>query len=117
MTENAKKLLAASGLPADVQARIVAIADQSGLDGERQLDGAEVDSQTFNTTENTQGTEGRIGNAPGGGSGFGPNMGLNGTIDEVRIADVARSPGWIAAEFSNQNNPAGFYTGGAEEPL
>ena len=38
MTEDAKKLLAASGLPADVQARIAAIADQSGLEGERQLD-------------------------------------------------------------------------------
>lgn len=38
MTEDAKKLLAASGLPSDVQARIVAIAEQSGLDGERQLD-------------------------------------------------------------------------------
>ena len=38
MTEDAKKLLAASGLPADVQTRIAAIAEQSGLEGERQLD-------------------------------------------------------------------------------
>jgi len=38
MTEDARKLLAASGLPADVQERIAAIADQSGLEGERQLD-------------------------------------------------------------------------------
>ena len=38
MTEDAKKLLTAAGLTADVQARIAAIAEQSGLEGERQLD-------------------------------------------------------------------------------
>ena len=51
------------------------------------------------------------------GSGFGTNMGFNGRVDEVRIADIARTPEWIAAEFSNQNTPDAFYTLGAEEGL
>jgi hypothetical protein len=49
--------------------------------------------------------------------GFGTNMGLNGIVDEVRIADTARSAAWIAAEFANQSDPAGFYRVGDEEPL
>jgi hypothetical protein len=30
------------------------------------------------------------------------------TVDEVRIANLMRSPGWIAAEFNNQNSPSSF---------
>jgi hypothetical protein len=82
------------------------------------VDGALVDGpQNFANAEDTQGMEGRIGNAPGGGMGFGTNMGLNGIVDEVRIADTARSAAWIAAEFANQSDPAGFYRVGDEEPL
>jgi hypothetical protein len=78
------------------------------------VDGALVDGpQNFANAEDTQGMEGRIGNAPGGGMG----LGLNGIVDEVRIADTARSAAWIAAEFANQSDPAGFYTVGDEEPL
>ena len=63
----------------------------------------------------TQGREGRIGNAPGGPGGYGVDMGLNGIVDEVRIASTVRSEAWIAAEFVNQNRPLDFYTIGAEE--
>ncbi|MHA2602329.1 MAG: LamG-like jellyroll fold domain-containing protein, partial [Candidatus Thorarchaeota archaeon SMTZ1-83] len=34
--------------------------------------------------------------------------------DEVRVAKLALSPEWIATEHSNQDNPAGFYSFGAE---
>ena len=34
---------------------------------------------------------------------------FNGATDEFRISNVARSPDWIATEFSNQNSPATFY--------
>jgi len=34
----------------------------------------------------------------------------DGTIDEVRISNVARSSDWIDASYNNQNNPGGFYT-------
>ena len=47
---------------------------------------------------------------------YGTNMGLLGTIDELRIASTARSAGWIATEFANQSSPATFYTVGAEQP-
>ena len=49
-------------------------------------------------------------------AGFGANLGLNGSVDEVRIATRIRSPAWIAAEFANQSDPASFYTVGPEEP-
>lgn len=40
--------------------------------------------------------------------------GWDGQIDEVRISNVARSADWIAAEYSNQNDPANFYSIGGE---
>lgn len=62
-------------------------------------------------TQSTVGAAGYIGNAP---AAFGTNMGLDGAVDEVRIASVARSAAWIAAEHANQASPATFYTVGAE---
>lgn len=67
---------------------------------------------TYTTPPVTAGTAGFIGNAPGG---FGANMGINATLDEVRIATVARTAGWIATERANQNGPASFYVVGPEE--
>jgi hypothetical protein len=61
---------------------------------------------------NTQGTDGRIGNAPS--AAFGSAMNLNGQADEVRIATVARPPEWILTEFNNQSSPSTFYTVGPE---
>lgn len=63
---------------------------------------------------NTTGTTGVIGHAPE--PAYGTNMGLQGTIDELRIATVARSAGWIATEWANQSSPGTFYAVGAEEP-
>ena len=67
---------------------------------------------TYPTPPTTLGANGYIGNAPGG---FGQNMGLNATLDEVRIATVARTAGWIATEHANQSAPATFYSVGPEE--
>jgi biopolymer transport protein ExbB len=63
-------------------------------------------------TVNTQGTNGYLGNAPGP---YGTNMGAHATIDEVRIANVARTPQWIGTEYANQNSPTTFYAVGAEQ--
>lgn len=41
----------------------------------------------------------------------------NGSLDEVRILDIEISADWIAAEYSNQNDPANFYTIGSETPV
>jgi MSHA biogenesis protein MshQ len=40
---------------------------------------------------------------------------FQGTLDEVRIAPVERSPEWIATEYLNQNSPPTFYSVGNEE--
>jgi biopolymer transport protein ExbB len=65
---------------------------------------------TINTPNNTTGY---IGFAPE--PSYGPNNGYEGTIDELRIATVARSTNWIATEYANQNSPSTFYGVGAEE--
>ena len=64
---------------------------------------------------NTTGTTGVIGHAPE--PAYGTNMGLEGTIDELRIATVARSAGWIATEYANQSAPSTFYSVGAAQPV
>jgi hypothetical protein len=38
----------------------------------------------------------------------------NGKIDEVHVANVARSADWITTEYNNQNSPSTFYTVGTE---
>lgn len=35
---------------------------------------------------------------------------FNGTLDELKISDVAKSDDWIATEYSNQNDPDNFYS-------
>ncbi|MFW9904138.1 MAG: DUF2341 domain-containing protein, partial [Candidatus Thorarchaeota archaeon] len=40
---------------------------------------------------------------------------LNGTIDEVRISNVARSPDYIMTEYNNQYDPNSFYSVCSEE--
>jgi Concanavalin A-like lectin/glucanases superfamily/Domain of unknown function (DUF2341) len=62
---------------------------------------------------NTTGTTGLIGFAPE--PAYGTNNGYEGTIDELRIATVARTAGWVATEYANQSSPATFYTVGAEQ--
>jgi hypothetical protein len=40
---------------------------------------------------------------------------FHGIIDEVRLSNIARSSAWISTEYTNQNNPSGFYNVGNEE--
>lgn len=40
-----------------------------------------------------------------------------GSIDELRISSVARTPGWIATEYDNQLAPAQFYSVGPQRTL
>ena len=44
-----------------------------------------------------------------------PNQLFDGVIDEVRISNVARSPGWIWTEYQNQNSPSTFHYLNASE--
>jgi uncharacterized repeat protein (TIGR02543 family) len=45
------------------------------------------------------------------------DVNYNGTLDEVRISNVARSPDWIKASYLNMNSATGFITFGAEERI
>jgi hypothetical protein len=38
---------------------------------------------------------------------------FNGYLDEIKFSKTARSPGWITAEFNNQNSPSTFYAVGS----
>jgi hypothetical protein len=79
--------------------------------------GAEISGSPFTPGSspqiNTTGTTGLIGFAPE--PAYGANNGYEGTIDELRIATVARTSGWIAAEYANQSSPSTFYTLGTEQ--
>lgn len=79
--------------------------------------GAEIASSPFTPsggpTINTTGAAGFIGYAPM--PAYGANNAYDGTIDELRIASVARSATWIAAEYANQHAPGTFYSVGAEQ--
>jgi hypothetical protein len=65
------------------------------------------------TAPATAGATGLIGNAPS--PAFGGTNGMDGTLDEVRIATVTRDASWIATEFANQSSPGTFYAVGPEE--
>jgi len=78
------------------------------------VDGAEITGSphTLTSAANTpNGGTGYIATAP---SGFGA-AGMLGTLDEVRIATVQRSPQWIGTEWNNQGSPGTFYAVGAEQ--
>ena len=68
-------------------------------------------------------SEGRTGNIQtratplrlGTNGGYGEDF--SGNLDEVRISSAARSGDWISTEYSNMNNPSGFYSIGVEETI
>jgi len=47
----------------------------------------------------------------GGGSYY-----FHGTLDEIRVSNIAKSANWISTEYVNQNDPTGFLFIGPEEP-
>jgi hypothetical protein len=42
---------------------------------------------------------------------------LRGTLDEIRLSNPARSPGWILTCYNDEKDPSAFYAVGAEEAL
>jgi MSHA biogenesis protein MshQ len=75
------------------------------------VDGVQQGAMRINSGVDTEGSEGRLGNAA---VPFGQGMNLNGQLDEVRIATVVRPAEWIQTEFNNQSDPSSFYTVGSE---
>ncbi len=66
------------------------------------------------TTTITVGNQGAL-LTLGAGNDVGSIQNLNGTIDEVRFSNSARSSGWIATEYTNQSKPSLFYSVGGLE--
>jgi hypothetical protein len=78
-------------------------------------DGASQGAKTTGTVA-TSGTGGMIGNSPAAFTpGGNSSNAINAILDEVRVANVVRTQGWITTEFNNQNAPATFYTVGPEQ--
>jgi hypothetical protein len=42
------------------------------------------------------------------------NTFFNGTLDEIRISNTARSADWLKTEYNNQSSPSTFYSFGTE---
>lgn len=80
------------------------------------VDGVEATDSPFAhaAAAATTGSGARIGNAP---PGFPNNWGVRGSVDEVRISDVVRSPAWINAELANQKEPSMFVIAGSASDL
>jgi hypothetical protein len=78
------------------------------------LQGAAAGTSAYAYYPQNNGTTFKIGDAV-----FVDNAGnrICGTLDEVRISYVSRSAGWIATEYNNQRDPAGFAGSGSEWSL
>lgn len=80
------------------------------------VNGALVTTFGHGNGVNTMGATGYIGFAP---MQWGPNLntetGMNGTLDEVRIQNVARADSWVAADVASQSAPDTTYSIGPEE--
>jgi hypothetical protein len=81
------------------------------------VDGAEVGSQavTENGYSNTYNYFLGAGESASWAGGNGGWLYWNGALDEVRVSNTARSPGWIQTEYNNQSSPATFLTEGVQE--
>lgn len=75
------------------------VAAWNGTEAVHYVDGEPVGSSAL-TTLDTDGTKTALGTRLQGG----PTLTFNGTIDEVRISDTARSPAWIKASYHSQKH-------------
>jgi hypothetical protein len=58
------------------------------------------------------------GGTPSSYSGTGTlGLNFNGTIDEIRLSNVARSADWLATEYNNQSSPSTFYSIVSNPPI
>jgi hypothetical protein len=74
------------------------------------LNGALIQSHTHSSSSTAGKTPLSIGNSWDGISA----KYIKGKVDEFRISNIARSAGWILADYNNQNSPSTFYTVGSE---
>jgi hypothetical protein len=68
-----------------------------------------VATKLWPSTSNLYYSVGAIDATNGGSGGY-----FNGTLDEIRISNIARTNAWLTAEYNSTNSPSTFYTVGAE---
>jgi len=81
------------------------------------LDASTTQGTTFGTGTTRFGFVGVGSEASGFDGNQGPSNNFNGDMDEFRISNVARSAGWIATEFNNQDTPGTFLTFGSQQAV
>jgi Concanavalin A-like lectin/glucanases superfamily/Domain of unknown function (DUF2341) len=72
------------------------------------LDGSPQTTSCAGDAINTVATELRLGGIPATGAAY-----FTGSLDEVRVSNIARSAAWIAADYNNQSSPSTFYSVGS----
>jgi hypothetical protein len=98
--------------------QLVAVYD--GTDKHIYIDGALVGTQTNPHGGSALGSTltryGFIGDGSEASNFNGSRNGryFEGTLDEIRLLNVARNANWLATEYNNQNAPGTFITAGAE---
>lgn len=82
------------------------------------VDGQVVSTKNFAMKPNTA-SGGIIGNASAAylPTSSTQTMSFNGSLDELRLSSVVRSPQWLATEYANQKSPGSFYTVGTAQAL
>ncbi len=81
------------------------------------VDGVAQGSQTVteNGYSNTYGYSLGAGDTASWTGGLAGWMYLNGSLDEVRVSNTARTAGWIETEYNNQHAPSTFLTEGPQQ--
>jgi hypothetical protein len=94
---------------------VAGVVDQGNQDRFIYIDG--IQDAADLTDGGTWGAD--AGEASIGGETNGGETGnrFEGSLDEIRIANIVRSADWLRTEYNNQSNPSGFYTVGSEDVL
>lgn len=100
----ATHIIESTNFPLSQWVYVTGTTDASG-NGKLFRDGSQVLTGTVSIGTNTENV--RIGEDYSSGAN---DRNWDGKIDEARISNVERTPGWIKTEYNNQNSPSTFYS-------
>lgn len=86
------------------------VATKDGTNLRSYTQGTKQDTIAQGYSTGSPGADFSIGGLPG-------NQMFDGTLDEVRVANVVRSDTWISTEYNNQSDPGSFITRGTPTSL
>ncbi len=100
----ATHIIESTNFPLSQWVYVTGTTDASG-NGKLFRDGNQVLTGTVSIGTNTENV--RIGEDYSSGAN---DRNWDGKIDEARVSNVERTPGWIKTEYNNQNSPSTFYS-------